>query len=45
MSTNNLQSSAIALFETTAVTWTDDDGTTYRRTIEDGEIVDTEVRR
>lgn len=34
---------AIDQFEVTGVTWTDDDGTTYERTISDGEIVDKEV--
>lgn len=35
----------VGLQKLTAVTWTDDDGTQYRRTIEDGEIVDREVSR
>lgn len=31
-------------FEATGVTYTDEDGTTYRRTIEDGEVIEREVR-
>ena len=38
-------SSVIERFEVTGVTWTDDDGTTYQRTIRDGEIVDQVVSR
>jgi len=33
----------IMKFEATGVTYTDDDGTTYRRIIKDGEIVEHEV--
>lgn len=35
----------IERFEVTAVTWIDDDGQRYRRTIDDGEIVDRLVVR
>ena len=40
---NNARDKRVGLQEVTAITWTDDDGTQYRRTIEDGEIVDREV--
>ena len=42
-STND-RPSGVGLQEVTAITWTDnDDGTQYRRTVEDGEIVEREV--
>jgi WD40 repeat protein len=41
--TDGGRGSKVGLQEVTAVTWIDDDGTRYRRTIEDGEIVDREV--
>lgn len=42
-SENDEYGGAIDHFEVTGVTWTDDDGTTYERTISDGEIVNKEV--
>lgn len=38
MSDSNLEMTGVS-----AVVWTDDDGTTYRRTMRDGEIVDEPV--
>jgi len=35
----------VGLQEVTGVVWTDDDGTQYRRTIENGEIVDREINQ
>jgi len=39
------QPSGVGLQEVTGVVWTDDDGTQYRRTIENGEIVDREINQ
>lgn len=35
--------SSLRLQSVSGVTWTDDDGTTYRREFRDGDIVDVEV--
>lgn len=34
----------VGLQEVTSVTWIDDDGTRYRRTINNGEIVDQKIK-
>jgi len=40
---DNDTSGTVRLKSVSAVTWTDDDGTTYKRVFSDGEIKDIEV--
>lgn len=45
ISNNDTMNQNIELETISGVTWTDDDGTTYRRVLIDGEIKDIEVDR
>jgi len=43
MEDQNVTPNGVGLQEITSVKWTDDNGTQYRRTIEDGEIIDRKI--